>query len=154
MQTCRPCRDREIGMLEYRNIALHPRMYVALYRDSDFLSAETRLYRWHSLRLRLIPLATVRWERVDVVCGGVVVLHEELLAGLHSNYVPMILASLLFNDCGFLWWIEVSITQPVPGELVRCQRFNAMSHCPHRSKTTVRQPQVQRQSCDKEFTFA
>src|SRR6266849_400367 len=96
----------KIGVLEYSDITLHPGMYIAFHWNCDFLPAKGCLYGGHSRCLKLIPLAIVTWQWVDIVCRGVAILDKQFLSNLQSDYMRTILATLLFNDGWFLWSIE------------------------------------------------
>ncbi len=70
----------------HREVAVHPRMNVALHGD-EFLLFELFRKRRRSRRLRLVPLMIYFGERMDVVRGLIVVNDFQFLVGLKSQNV-------------------------------------------------------------------
>src|SRR5215469_1958389 len=84
-----------VRVLENENIALHPRMDVALHRDGHFGARKAIVDRSGPRRLGLVPLAIVFWHWVDVVRSLIVVLHFERLPGHQGDNVRVIHTALL-----------------------------------------------------------
>src|SRR5581483_2152251 len=88
--------DGEVRVLEYRYVALHPRMDIAPDRDSDLLTRE-RLLNFETWRLRLVPLAIILRHGVNIVHGGISVDDSQLLIRLHRHDVRVIHATFLLE---------------------------------------------------------
>src|SRR5580704_19367541 len=89
-------RHHKIWMFEYRDIASHPRMHIALNRNSNLLPRE-RFFHWHSVRLGLVPLPIVVGHRMDIVRGRIAVDDIKFLICLQCQYVRLVLAAFLLD---------------------------------------------------------
>src|SRR6202034_4605246 len=105
--------DGVIGILKHKNVALHPRMHIALYRDGIFGAAKSFVDRSSARRLRLIPLAIVFRHGMNVVSSLVIVLDFEGLAGHQSDDVRVVHAALLIEYDGLFGRVERVVTQAV-----------------------------------------
>src|SRR6266481_3971652 len=81
--------DLEIRVRQDGHIRLHPWMDVALHGDSDFLAGERLLYGRGPGGLRLVPLAIILGDWVDVMRGLVVVHDVDVLAHLYGHHMWM-----------------------------------------------------------------
>src|SRR5277367_2758426 len=94
-----------VRSLQHHEVAVHPRMDVALYGD-EFRLVPLRIYRRRAWRLRLVPFLICFRQRMDVVRGLVVVENLQLLARLHGQHVRqiftafLIVAHALRRSCG------------------------------------------------------
>src|SRR5213596_3171014 len=102
----------KIRVLEYGDVAFHPRMHIALYWNRDFFTSERIFYLCAGL-LRFVPLPIVSRDGMDVMRGRIPVDHFQLLIGVHGNHVRLVHAALLLYDRGLAWRIIGAIGQSV-----------------------------------------
>src|SRR4051812_39742599 len=91
--------DLEIWIPHDRNVGLHPGMNVALDRNSNFFAREGLVQGSGSRRLRLVPLAIIHRNRMNVVRGLIGIGDVQSLANAKSHNVRRILAALLVDYC-------------------------------------------------------
>src|SRR5205809_4659998 len=102
----------KIRMLEYSDVAFHPRMYIALHGNCDFFTSE-RIFYLCAGQFGFVPLAIVSRDGMNVVRGRIPVYHFQLLIGVHGDHVRLVHAALLLYDRGLAWRIIGAIGQSV-----------------------------------------
>src|SRR5713226_3071836 len=106
--------DLEVGALEHGDVALHPRVNVALHRDGHFLAGKALRNRRSAGGLGLIPLAVELGNRMDIVGGLVVVADFERLASLQPDHARAVHAALLVHGKRGLGRLKRTVAEALP----------------------------------------